>query len=277
MHADLPGSQMPLLRALAAMRKTLIVVLIHGRAATFGAADGNAVLANVTALLAAHRPGQMGGEAIANLLWGTANPSGRLPHSWIRSVAHAGGGATPWLQERVSAWNSGTVTGAERRHYGTYVGGSSNPTTSPLFAFGEGLSYTTYTLSDFVVTPQLPANKTIPLLVTVVVHNTGSRVGDAVVQCYVQDPVGIGRVVRPWKRLLAFGRARAVPVGGEVPLTLAVRADDLAIVDDDSVLRVVPGTYTVSIGLSSIADDAAGMQAPFVVPVTSGYIPELVP
>lgn len=83
---DPPGGQLALLRAVAELGKPLIVVLVNCRPMTFGAADGNALLRNVTALLAAWRPGTEGARAVVDLLFGQVEPSGRLAQNWIRSV-----------------------------------------------------------------------------------------------------------------------------------------------------------------------------------------------
>ena len=196
---DLAGGQMALLRAVAALQKPLIVVLVHGRTITFGAGDGNAVLANVTALLAAWRPGQAGGTAVARVISGAVNPSGRLPFNWVRSVGQVNGPASPWLQERVAIWG-GPTTGAEGRRYAGYVD-SPNPAT-PLFSFGEGLSYTTFTLSGLSVGVNM-ANASTPVTATVTVTNSGARDGAVVVQAYVQDPVGVSLHVRTTSRTTA--------------------------------------------------------------------------
>lgn len=273
---DLPGGQMQLLKALAGLGKPLIVVLINGRTATFGAYEGNAVLANVSALLVGWRPGQMGGPAIANLLFGLRNPSGRLPNSWVRSVGQVGSGASPWLQERVSLFG-GPATGAEHRQYGNYVQSVNNPPT-PLFSFGFGLSYTSFALSSFSVNYDIN-NSSYPVSASVTVTNTGSAAGATVVQLYVQDPVGVSLIVRPWKRLAAFQKVKnIVPgAGNAVSVTIPVRADDLGFYGDDLVLRVQPGEYTLSAGQSSTDDDAAGMQQSFTIPPQGSFVVPLAP
>ena len=84
---DLPGSQLQLLEAVVATHTPVVLVTVTGRTPSFGG-PANAVLANVTAMLSAFRPGQMGGVALANLLSGKVNPSGKLAQSWVRSRAH---------------------------------------------------------------------------------------------------------------------------------------------------------------------------------------------
>ena len=262
---DLPGSQLALLAALAAatprITAPLVLVLINGRTATFGAADGNRLLDSVAALLVAWRPGQEGGAAIANLLFGAANPSGRLPNQWVRSAAHAGGGpASPWLQERNGDWRG--AVGAEGRGYPGYCCGAANPST-PLFEFGAGLSYTSFSLSGLALAPR-PANASSPLGVSVRVSNGGARDGTCVVLVFAQDPVGVasGRLVRPWKRLVAFARV-AVAAQAAVTASIDVELDDLAFYDSDMRLGLQPGAYTISVGQSS--SDDAGNTATFVV------------
>jgi len=258
---DLPGSQLALLAALAAAQPRIaapiVLVLVNGRAATFGAAAGNSLLDSVAALLVAWRPGQMGGAAVARLLFGQANPSGRLPNQWIRGVGQSGSGASPWLQERNGDW-SGSV-GADGRGYSGYVGSDA----TPLFAFGAGLSYTSFALSQLALRPQ-PANASHPLALSVRVDNTGGADGACVALVFVQDPRGVaaGRIVRPWKRLVAFARV-PVAAGAAVTAEIAVAADDLAFYDASMKLALQPGNYTLSVGQSSIDD--AGLTAPFAL------------
>ena len=247
---DLPGGQMELLAALAALNKPLVVVLVNGRTATFGGAGGNVLLNNVTALMSAWRPGQMGGAAIANLLFGVVNPSGRLPMSWLRTVGHVGSAASPWLQERVSIFG-GPSTGPEGRRYDGYVG-SPNPAT-PLFPFGYGLSYTTFNVSYLQVSVQAD-NVTHPVMTSFIVRNTGNVTGSVVVQVYVQDPAGVSLAVRPWKRLVGFIRVADLAPDASQFVTLPIRADDLGFYGDDGVLRVTSGQYVLSVGLSSVDD-----------------------
>jgi beta-glucosidase len=256
---DLPGGQLPLLEALAATGTPVVLVLITGRTATFG--QDNAVLGDVAAILSGFRPGQMGGVAIANLLTGKAVPSGKLCQNWVRNAGQSRSGASPWLQWRVGKWVANTRGPADPdgRYYNQYNSGNTEAETAdngvsradPLFRFGDGLSYTTFAISDLVVKVQTD-NPEVPLLATLTLTNTGHVAGTEVVQLYVEDPVM--RHVRPWKRLLAFQRV-AVAAGGSAVVHIPVPADELAFYDDDMVQRVVPGQYTVSAATNSVDYD----------------------
>lgn len=242
---DLPGDQLALLAALCEGPSPVIVVLVTGRTATFG--PRNSILANVSALFSAFRPGQMGGVAISNLLLGVTNPSGRLVQNWVRSSGQAMSGASPWLQWRVGKWaaNHRGPPDPDGRVYDSYYDGRSDP----LFHFGQGLSYTTFSMSNLSVVTAAGG-----LEVSVDVTNTGHVPGTEVVQVYVIDPVM--SYVRPWKRLLAFDRVTLEP-GGQQRARIPVSATQLAFQDDSSTVgtwRVVPGEYTIRVGPSSVED-----------------------
>lgn len=253
---DLPGGQLPLLQAVAATGTPVVLVLITGRTATFG--TQNEVLKNVSAIFSAFRPGQMGGVAIANLLTGAAVPSGKLAQNWVRDVGQVRSGATPWLQWRVGKWvaNDMGCADADGRCYDEYrtgdvPGSPADPSfdASPMFRLGQGLSYTTFEISDPAVALQR-GNATVPALATCTVKNTGAKfAGAEVVQVYVEDPVMA--YVRPWKRLVAFARVTLAP-GASASVQIPITADELAFHDDDMVLRVVPGDYTFSFGADSV-------------------------
>jgi len=261
---DLPGSQLALLAALQANTTAdIVVVLIHGRPATFG--PGNGLLGGAAALVSSFRPGQMGAEGIVDILTGAANPSGRLAQNWPRSVGDVHSGASPWLQERVGKWvanSRGTVVDPDGRRYDPYQDG---PTTgSPLFRLGDGLSYTTYELSDLKVSvyaavaeaakvsAEGAVGRRTLMTAAVTVTNTGAVAGECVVQLYGVDPVAVG-VVRPWKRIFGFARVHVAP-GQAVQAEVPVIVDDVAFHGVDMLYRVVGGEYTVRAGLSSGTD-----------------------
>lgn len=210
---DLLGDQIRLLEALKRTGKPLVVVYIEGRPLNKNWADENA-----NALLTAYYPGEQGGNAIAEVLFGDYNPSGRLPMSVPRHV-----GQLPVYYNKP----------APAAH--DYVEMSAKP----LYPFGYGLSYTTFEYSDLTVTG---------LDATFKVTNTGNHKGDEVVQLYLHQD--LSTVVQPERQLKAFERITLDP-GETREVTLHLDYGDLAIVDANMKWTVEPGTYHVLIGPSS--------------------------
>lgn len=210
---DLLGRQMELLEALKKTGKPLVVVYIEGRPL-----NKNWAAENANALLTAYYPGEQGGNAIAEVLFGDYNPAGRLPVSVPRHV-----GQLPVYYNKP----------APAAH--DYVEMSAKP----LYPFGYGLSYTTFEYSDLTVTG---------LDATFKVTNTGNRKGDEVVQLYLHQD--ISTVVQPERQLKAFERITLDP-GETREVTLHLDYGDLAIVDADMQWTVEPGTYHLLIGSSS--------------------------
>ncbi|MGC1459995.1 MAG: glycoside hydrolase family 3 N-terminal domain-containing protein [Steroidobacteraceae bacterium] len=220
---DLVGEQEDLARALFALGKPVTVVLING--SPLGIPE---IAATANAMLEAWYPGQEGGTALANILFGDANPGGKLAVTIPRSV-----GQLPlFYDQKVSA------------HRG-YVFSSKDP----LFAFGYGLSYTTFTLgAPQLSVPRIKAGQ--PVSVSVEVRNTGTRAGDEVVQLYVHESVA--SVTQPVKQLKAFRRVTLAPgQSTTVRFTLDRTAFDLW---DEHMKRVIePGTFDIMVGDSSLA------------------------
>lgn len=210
---DLLGRQMELLEALKKTGKPLVVVYIEGRPL-----NKNWAAENANALLTAYYPGEQGGNAIAEILFGDYNPAGRLPVSVPRHV-----GQLPVYYNKP----------APAAH--DYVEMSAKP----LYPFGYGLSYTTFKYSDLTVTG---------LDATFKVTNTGNRKGDEVVQLYLHQD--LSTVVQPERQLKAFERITLDP-GETREVTLHLDYGDLAIVDADMQWTVEPGTYHLLIGSSS--------------------------
>jgi len=267
---DLPGGQLELLGTLVAAQigAPLILVLINGRTATFGA--GNSLLTGVSALLVGWRPGQEGGAALTNVLFGAVNPSGKLPQGWVRKASHVGSTASPWLQERSALGTPQGETGAEGRRYGSYWmerdsennswESSEGGLADPLFPFASGLSYTTFSLGNATVTVQRDSNTSFPIVAALTLENSGGVAGATSLLCYIQDPPGIGagRVVRPWKRLIGFTKSPPLLPAQRLHLSLPIAWRDLAFYSENYTLALHPGNYTLSCGLGS-TDDSATM------------------
>ena len=217
----LPGKQEALIEAVAATGKPTVVVLIGGSAITMPWLD------RVAAVIDAWYPGEAGGEAVADVLFGDANPAGRLPITF--PVAEG--------QLPLSYNHKPTGRGDD------YV----DLTGQPLFPFGFGLSYTTFAYADLALEPaEIGADGTATVRFTVT--NTGKRAGDEVVQLYVRDL--LASVARPVMELKKFRRVHLAP-GAREEVTFQLGGDDLRMLDKDLHWTVEPGAFRVMVGASS--------------------------
>ena len=215
---SLLGRQQELLESLQKTGKPLIVVYIEGRPL-----EKNWASEYADALLTAYYPGQEGGNAIADVLFGDYNPSGRLPISVPRSV-----GQIPVYYNKK----------APRNH--DYVEVSS----SPLYSFGYGMSYTTFEYSDL----QVVQKSARCFEVSFKVKNTGKYDGEEVAQLYMRDEYA--SVVQPMKQLKRFERFY-LEKGEEKQITFVLTEDDLSIVNQNMRRVVETGTFKIMIGASS--------------------------
>lgn len=242
----LPGRQQELADALAATGKPIVCVLMTGRPLVIPRLTGQ-----VQALLVAWHAGIRAGRAVADILFGAVNPSGKLTTSWPRSE-----GQIPVYYAHKStgrpAAESGTRQFAEA-FKSVYI----DEPNSPLFPFGFGLSYTQFTYSDLHITqPVLASDET--LVVSVQVTNTGERAGAEVVQLYVRDLVG--SVTRPVKELKGFQKITLQPgEQGRVQFEVAVR--ELGFCGRDLRPIVEPGEFKLWVGPHS----AAGLEGSFAL------------
>jgi beta-xylosidase len=226
----LPGVQEDLLRVLVATGKPVVLVLVTGRPYAIGPLAGQ-----LAAAVQAFFPGEEGGRAIAGVLSGRVVPSGRLP---VELPRLPGGQPSSYLRPRLAD-----------RHPGSSV----DPV--PLFAFGHGLSYTTFEYTDLVVrSAQAPAGDGDPAPVvgtdgtaeiSCMVRNTGDRAGTEVVQLYLSDP--LAQVVRPLRWLAGFARVPLEP-GQARLVTFRLHADRTAFCGRDGARVVEPGEIRVAIG-----------------------------
>lgn len=212
------GHQEQLIQAVAATGKPLVIVYIQGRAMNMNLAAEKA-----DALLTAWYPGEQGGAGIADLLFGDYNPAGRLPVSIPRSE-----GQLPIFYSQ----------GTQR----DYVEGKG----TPLYAFGYGLSYTTFAYADL----KLSAGATTDVLqtVTCTVTNTGKRAGEEVVQLYLCDKAA--SVAQPPLLLKAFRRIFLKP-GESREVTFHLTKEELALYNEQMQFVVEPGDFQVMIGAAS--------------------------
>jgi hypothetical protein len=249
-NLDLQGGQLSLLEAVADVAKKTIVILVHGRPQTFG--PGNVILDKVDGMFATFRPGEEFGHAMVSLMSGEISPSGKLAQSWPQNVGQIGGGSNPWLQAVRGKWvaNKKTDFDADGRWYDAYQSSPDKPV--PLFYFGHGLSYTSFTYKSLHVTTDTK-NDDILWNVAVTLRNSGNVAATEIVQVYVQDPVGLP-FVPYWKRLIGFQRVYLI-AGAEATVNIDILSDDVGQYsnDDTPVLTLYPGMYQITAGGASNA------------------------
>ncbi|HJS42807.1 MAG TPA: glycoside hydrolase family 3 N-terminal domain-containing protein [Gemmatimonadales bacterium] len=237
---DLPGVQQRLLEAVAATGTPVVLVLMNGRPLTIEWA-----VANVPAIVESWFLGVEAGNAIADVLFGDVNPSGRLPVTFPRSL-----GQVPiYYNQR----NTGRPVDVNNKFTAKYL----DVPNTPRYPFGYGLSYTTFAYRDLRV-PNPRIRRTDTLTVSVTLANTGSREGTEVVQLYVRDEVG--SVARPVRELKTFQRVTLKP-GESRAVTLRVAAQDLAFYGLDMKRVVEPGSFRIYVGPNS----AEGLEGRFEV------------
>jgi beta-glucosidase len=219
---DLPGSQEELIRQVSATGTPTVVVLIAGAPVTMQHWIGS-----VPAIVDAWYPGQEGGAAIADILFGDVNPGGKLPMTFPLSV-----GQCP------------TYYNLEPSGRGyDYVDLSGKPQ----FPFGFGLSYTTFAYSNLEITPK-ETDKTGNVTVTFDVENTGKVAGDEVPQLYLHQSVS--SIVRPMKELMDFTRITLGP-GEKKKISFTLRPDQFAIWNAKMKRAIEPGKFEIMVGSSS--------------------------
>jgi beta-glucosidase len=230
-YAETPGNiddltlsapQMRLARAIEEASGTPVVLaLYHGRPRIV-----RDIVDGARAIVTGYETGPFGGEAMAGVLFGAVNPSGKLPFSWPRA--------------------SGAILNPYDRARPADIGGtdSTNRGYNPEWAFGYGLSYTTFAYSDLrVATPKIGARDS--LRVSVTVRNTGSRAGKEAVLLYVRDLVA--SVTPPVRRLRRFEKVSLEP-GASRTVTFTLPARELSFVGRDDKLVLEPGAFDAIVG-----------------------------
>jgi beta-glucosidase len=218
----LPGRQEDLIRAVAATGTPTVVVLVGGSAITM-----SSWIDRVGAVIDAWYPGEQGGHAVADVLFGDANPAGRLPITF------------PISEGQLPLYYNHKPTGRGDDYL--------DLTGMALFPFGFGLSYTTFDYSDLRIEPAAIApNGTATVRCTV--KNTGARLGDEVVQLYIRDV--LASMARPVMELKGFRRIRLEP-GASSEVTFTLGPDALRMLDPAMKWIVEPGAFRVMVGASS--------------------------
>jgi beta-glucosidase len=227
----LPGVQQQLVEAVVATGKPTVVVLVGGRPLSTPW-----IVQHVPAILAVWCPGEEGGHAIADILFGKVNPSGKLPVSIPATV-----GQVPLFHNhKPSAGGIYKTPGTPEKPGRDYV----FLPPDPLFPFGYGFSYTTFKYSGLNVTPKrIPPDG--PVTVHVNVRNTGKRAGQEVVQLYIRDVVS--STTTPIRALKGFKKIHLKP--GEIKkVTFILKKDDLSLYDARLNRVVEPGAFDVRVG-----------------------------
>lgn len=230
---QIPDAQQALIAALEATGKPLVLVLLNGRPLALGKEHEQA-----DAMLEAWFPGTEGGHAIADVLFGDYNPSGKLPMTFPRTV-----GQVPLYYNHL---NSGRPFRPENR--GKYTSNYFDVEHGPMYPFGYGLSYT-----DFEVSPIRLSSKTLSsggrIEAQVTVRNMGSRAGETVVQLYLQDKVA--SISRPVQELKGF-RKIALQPGESRDVTFDVGIDALKFFNAALDFQAEPGVFKIMVGLDSV-------------------------
>ena len=251
---NLKGAQSELLAALKATGKPVVATVMAGRPLTI-----ERDLPNCGALLYAFHPGTMGGPALVNLLFGDVNPSGKTPITFLRTV----GQAPLYYSHNMTGrpYNGETLLDDIPEEAGqTSLGNTSyylDYGAYPLFPFGYGLSYTTFSYSGIVLDRKTYGTEDA-VQVAFTLTNTGACAGTEVVQVYVRDLVG--SITRPVKELKHFERV-ALEAGESRNLTVGIPVQDLAFVGLDGMKKVEPGEFQLWVA----GDSASGTPVSFEV------------
>ena len=222
----LTGVQEELVHAVAATGTPVVLVLIAGRPV-----GSPAVHDAANAVLMAWLPGEQGGRAIADVLTGVASPGGKLPITYPRSSG------------QIPIFYGHKISGGRSHWKGTYVDESNEP----LYPFGHGLGYSTFTIAtEGAVPPSVALDDTVE--VSALVTNTGDRRADEVVQLYARDPMA--SITRPLRELVGFVRL-TLDGGAAARITFRVPVASLGFSGRDVTYVVEPGDIEFSIGTSS--------------------------
>ncbi|NHM32428.1 beta-glucosidase BglX [Neobacillus terrae] len=229
----LPESQLVLVSKLKQLDKPIVAVLFNGRPL-----DLHGLIDQADAVLEAWYPGTAGGAAVADLLYGDVNPSGKLTMSFPYSV-----GQVPVYYNHYNTGRPKLDPDVKERYLSQYL----DIPNEPLLPFGFGLSYTTFTYSDYKVSSETVTPET-PLTLSVKITNTGDFTGDEIVQLYIRDLSG--EVVRPVKELKAFEKVSLKP-GESKEITFTITEEQLRYYHSDLQYTSDQGSFEAYIGPDS--------------------------
>ncbi|MBD0369185.1 MAG: glycoside hydrolase family 3 C-terminal domain-containing protein, partial [Flavisolibacter sp.] len=229
-NIGLPENQVALLKALKATGKPIVLILMNGRPLTLQWEHDN-----IDAILEAWFPGTMAGEAIVNVLYGVYNPSGKLTATFPRNV-----GQIPIYYNHK---NTGRPFDENQKYTSKYL----DVPNTPLYPFGHGLSYTTFSYSGVQLSKTLmqPGDA---ITASTTVTNNGNYDGEETVQLYIQDVVG--STTRPVKELKGFQKI-FLRKGESKQVSFTIRENDLKFYNNDLKWVWEPGVFNVFIGTSS--------------------------
>ena len=215
-HLNLPKTQSDLMEAIKATGKPIVLVLINGSALSI-----NYAAENMDAIVTAGYPGQEGGNAVADVLFGDYNPAGRLPVTYYKSV------------DQLPAFENYDMEGRTYRYFRQ----------APLYPFGFGLSYTHFTYSDLNLQKEAKVGDNIK--VSVKVTNAGDRDGDEVVELYLTDEKA--STPRPIRSLEGFKRI-SLKKGESQNVEFTLEPRQLSMINDKNKQVVEPGYFSISVG-----------------------------
>jgi beta-glucosidase len=224
---DLPGVQQQLLEEVYKVNKNIILVLMNGRPLALPWADEN-----IPAIVEAWQLGSETGNAITQVLFGDYNPSGKLPMTFPRSV-----GQVPIYYNYFNTGRPGPKQEVFWSHY-------SDESNKPLYAFGHGLSYTSFDYSNL----QIDTANQAAIKVSVTIKNTGKLAGEEVVQLYIRDKIASN--VRPVKELKGFEKIKINP-GESKTVSFLLTDAELGFYTNTGEFIVEPGDFDVMVGTSS--------------------------
>ena len=215
-HLNLPKTQEKLMEAIKATGKPVVLVLLNGSALSI-----NYAAENMDAILTAGYPGQQGGNAVADVLFGDYNPAGRLPVTYYKSV------------DQLPAFENYDMEGRTYRYFRQ----------TPIYPFGFGLSYTRFGYADLNVPAEAKVGD--PVTVSVTVTNKGERDGEEVVQLYITDEKASSP--RPIRQLEGFKRI-ALKKGESKKVEFTLEPRQLSMINDKDKQVIEPGYFTISVG-----------------------------